>query len=102
MTRFWKATKQQDKDVKAICKHREEVFSAYPKNGTSHLIRYSSRCSKEVNRDIRQFMLSIEVSSDGTSSIKSYKFDQEAVHRAIPVMVIDGEHPFTTVEEWGL
>lgn len=77
------------------------MFSAYPKYGTSHLMQHSSSCSKRVNRDIDQSMLSNEVWLDGSSSIKTYKFDQKAVHRAIGFKVVDGECPFTTVEERG-
>ncbi|XP_038973127.1 zinc finger BED domain-containing protein RICESLEEPER 4-like isoform X2 [Phoenix dactylifera] len=94
----------EDKDIlKAQCKYCKEIFSAASKNGTSHIWRHLKRCSKRFHHDIRNYTISTETTTSGSTSLhlKNPKFDQEEVRRAICMFIVAGAHPFRTCEEPG-
>lgn len=95
-SRAWKHFDRLDihdkTQIKARRKHCKDILSAASSNGTSHLLRHIPICRKRVNSDIRQFMLTNETSLDGTSTLKNYKFDQDAIRREIGWLFSMNDH----------
>ncbi|KAK6929112.1 Zinc finger, BED-type [Dillenia turbinata] len=85
-------------DSKAQCKHCRLIFSATPKNGTSHLKRHLDRCPKRVNHDL---VLASDIVNNAGSPLRNYKFELDECHKALAIFLVDGMLPFTTVELHG-
>ncbi|XP_056694956.1 zinc finger BED domain-containing protein RICESLEEPER 2-like [Spinacia oleracea] len=87
------------------CNNKGPPVNARANNssGTSHLKRHVDKCPKRINHDIRNFCISSNPSSGGTSnmSLKNPNINFEEVRRAICIYVVSGAHSFATCEEPG-
>ena len=91
----------ENKKDKAKCNYCHAVFSADPKNGTSHLHKHTKNCKSKQSLDKRQKQLIGNVTfKDGVAlnELTSYSFDQEKSREDLARMIILQEMPFTTVE----
>lgn len=93
----------KDGSIQAICNHCKMIFTANNSSGTSHLKSHVDKCQKRINHDIRNFCISSNPSSGGTSnmSLKNPNINFEEVRRAICIYVVSGAHSFATCEEPG-
>lgn len=107
----------QQGDSKAICKLCRRIYTAKTTSGTSHLRRHIEACVKRGNHEVDQrsieacfkpvkrnanrLTLSHDTLISATASLKNYKLDVDEIHRAIAMMIIVDEQPFSVVEDAG-
>ncbi|KHG22552.1 Zinc finger BED domain-containing 4 [Gossypium arboreum] len=107
----------QQGDSKAICKLCRRIYTAKTTSGTSHLRRHIEACVKRGNHEVDQrsieacfkpvkrnanrLTLSHDTLISATTSLKNYKLDVDEIHRAIAMMIIVDEQPFSVVEDAG-
>ncbi|XP_039116476.1 zinc finger BED domain-containing protein RICESLEEPER 3-like [Dioscorea cayenensis subsp. rotundata] len=85
---------------RAQCKYCKKAYSCKSTGGTSHLRRHLTKCPKRVCRDIRQYTISHQTTTSGTS-FSNYKIDVEIIRREIAMMIAIDEQPFIMVENIG-
>ena len=87
-------------DGSAECNHCHKVLAGDSSNGTSHLSRHLTRCKRRPIQDIRKYgKLVTHKSNDGTTTLTTFKFDQEESRRALTRFVVCGKQAFNVVEE---
>nr|DAD32496.1 TPA_asm: hypothetical protein HUJ06_011347 [Nelumbo nucifera] len=86
---------------KARCKHCMKILQGKSSKGTTHLKRHLERCPRRRIQDIRQYKVTTQSNTDGSTSLKNYKFDQKKSRKALSIFLVCGKHPSTTVKEPG-
>ena len=71
------------------------------RHGTSHLKRHLERCPKKGHHDIKQYMLSVDTSGDGSTVLTKYKYDEAPTRRLVLTYLVEDSRPFYTVEKEG-
>ena len=83
-------TKHEDRNVE--CNHCHKVVARDSSNGTSHLIHRLTCCKRCPIQDIRKYgKLVTQKSNDGTTTLTTFKFDQEEIHKALTFFVACGK-----------
>jgi len=86
---------------KAKCKHCQIVLGANSRHGTSHLKRQLERCPKKVHHHIKQYMLSVGTSGDGSTILTKYKYDEAQTRKLVLTYLVEDSRPFDTIEKRG-
>lgn len=96
-------TKIYDKGLpRAQCKHCKTSLSAKSTDGTSHLDKHIKNKHKNLLPMKGQMFLQVgDMNSDGTSDLRSHKFDQERSRKDLATMIILHEYPFSIVDHAG-
>jgi len=55
--------------------HCEIVLSANSRHETFHTKHHLDRCPKKVHHGVKQYMLSVDTSADGSTILTKYKYD---------------------------
>ncbi|XP_077223462.1 zinc finger BED domain-containing protein RICESLEEPER 2-like [Tasmannia lanceolata] len=97
----------EEGEQKARCRYCEKEFHSDPRrNGTSALKTHIASCKKfPPNINTKQTQLNYQPikgqEGDGSGTLTTWKFDQEAIRNALARMVIVDELPFKFVENEG-
>ena len=109
-SRVWEHFEQIKDDkgnaVRAKCLYCAKIFACVPKrHGTSSLRNHMLSCMKNpYNKDSKQVLLTFKpdnASSDSVGVVATWKFDQEAIRKALCNLLIQDELPFKFVEGEG-
>ncbi|KAF9594238.1 hypothetical protein IFM89_028895 [Coptis chinensis] len=89
---------KENKAVDAICKHCKTKMDGRSTSGTTHLKNHLKNCRKRKKPDIRQQLLSVKEENDGSTTVETFKFDQERSRLDLACMLIIHELPFAFVD----
>ena len=94
----------KDGQRKAKCKHCKHIFTAKPKDGTSHLkYHIDTKHRQKKGTDVNQLLLKRgDKKAGGLEELKNFKFDQEVSRNDLARMIILHEYPFSIVDHHGL
>jgi len=86
---------------KVKCKHCQIMLGANSRHRTSHLKCHLERCPKKVHHNIKQYMLSVGTSGDGSTVLTKHNYDEAQIRRPVLTYLVEDSHPFDTVKKRG-